>query len=104
MLITLKMLVSKEMLPLDLQFIWNGCSISFWTTMLTPIIELQLADSLSDSEKLQKALYGLVALGVGEVLGGLLHGLMIDKIGSRKAIWLNILIICVMFASTIVSI
>ena len=101
---TFKMLISKDMRPINLLLIWNGCSICYWSTMLTPIIALQLGDTYTDQEKLQKALFGLVAFGFGEVAGGFLHGLLIDKIGSRKTIWVNLIIIISVFTVSIISV
>lgn len=45
----------------------------------------------------------MVAFGFGEVFGGLLHGLLIDKIGSKKTVFVNILIVTLTFASTLYS-
>ena len=38
----------------------------------------------------------MVAFGFGEVSGGFLHGLLIDKIGSKKTVIINVLIIIIM--------
>jgi hypothetical protein len=48
-------------------------------------------------------MYGMVVFGVGEVSGGL-YGLLIDKIGSRKTIFVNISIICLTFGVTFLSV
>jgi predicted MFS family arabinose efflux permease len=50
------------------------------------------------------ALFGLVVFGYGEVVGGILHGILIDKIGSRETVKFNILLILIMIFSTIFSI
>ena len=98
---TAKLLVSKEMLPFLPQQIWGGCSICYWSTMLIPIMTLQQGDDgRTDKEHLQYGLYGMVAFGVGECVGGLFHGLLIDKIGSRRTIWANLIILIFVFGVT----
>jgi predicted MFS family arabinose efflux permease len=42
----------------------------------------------------------MVAFGVGEVFGGFLHGLLIDKIGSKKAVLVNVCILILVIAAT----
>jgi predicted MFS family arabinose efflux permease len=46
----------------------------------------------------------MVAFGFGEVFGGLLHGLLIDKIGSKKAVLVNLIIMILTFSATQYSI
>jgi len=36
----------------------------------------------------------MVVLGVGEILGGLVMGLIVDKIGARKSSLINVGLIC----------
>jgi predicted MFS family arabinose efflux permease len=45
----------------------------------------------------------MVAFGFGEVIGGFTHGILIDKIGSKKAVIVNLFILVAAIASTIVS-
>jgi predicted MFS family arabinose efflux permease len=45
----------------------------------------------------------MVAFGFGEVIGGFLHGLLIDKIGSKKAVIVNLAIIVCVIGATIIS-
>ena len=99
---TIKLLFSREMLSLDLNLIWGGMSIAYWSTVLTPLMTLQQPGKTED-EQLQGALFGMTAFGVGEVLGGFLHGLLIDKIGSKKTVFFNLIIIAALFVSTMMS-
>ena len=46
----------------------------------------------------------MIALGVGEVVGGILMGWFIDKYGSKKATILNLFIVLAMTAVTLESI
>jgi predicted MFS family arabinose efflux permease len=103
MLGTFKLMFTKEMMSINLLCFWSGCSISYWSTMLTPIMSLQVGEDKSDNEKLQLALFGMVAFGFGEVVGGFIHGLIIDWIGSRASIKVNLLVMVVTFSSTLWS-
>lgn len=59
---------------------------------------------ISDNDKDSKVLFALIALGFGEVLGGLLLGLIIDKIGSKKTSLINFSVIIILISVTILSI
>jgi len=89
-----------------LNLLWNGIIIAYWSTLLVPIMtDIQQpedcnGDETCDNNKTSKALYGMVGFGFGEVFGGLLHGLLIDKIGSRKTIFINILIVILVISAT----
>ena len=50
------------------------------------------------------ALFGLVVFGYGEVIGGICHGILIDKIGSKEACKTNITLLIIMIFSTLISI
>jgi len=45
----------------------------------------------------------MVIFGFGEVIGGFIHGLVIDRIGSKKTVFLNLIIILIMMVLTIES-
>jgi predicted MFS family arabinose efflux permease len=38
----------------------------------------------------------MVAMGVGEVAGGFIHGLIIDRIGSKNTVFINVAIVVIM--------
>ena len=42
----------------------------------------------------------MVAFGFGECVGGIFHGLLIDKIGSKRTIWANLVILIAVFGIT----
>jgi MFS family permease len=46
----------------------------------------------------------MVGFGFGEVIGGLFLGFFIDRIGSKKASIMNIMIILVMILVTIICV
>ena len=57
-----------------------------------------------EKERISYALYGMVAFGFGEVIGGYLHGLIIDKLGSKRTCYVNTSIMTITVASCLVSI
>ena len=46
----------------------------------------------------------MMAFGGGEVIGGFIHGQIIDRIGSKKTVFVNVFIVAVMGISACVSI
>ena len=46
----------------------------------------------------------MIGLGFGEVIGGFTHGLLIDKLGSKKTVFLNLFYVCVMISTALASI
>ena len=83
---------------------WTGVSTAYWTTILTPVLVLQQSQTQSSEiEKLQKALFGMCVFGIGECCG-YFYGLAVDKLGNRKAIFLNLTIIVVNAGVTVYSI
>lgn len=47
---------------------------------------------------------GMVAFGFGEVIGGFITGLVIDRLGSKKTVFYNILVMTLMTTSALISI
>ncbi len=98
---TLRFMKMKRMMLINPQLFWTGVSIAFWSGILTPIIVLQLADSnLSETEKQAMALMAMIWFGVGEVLGGVVEGFVIDLVGSKLATWFNIAVCLGMTAAS----
>jgi predicted MFS family arabinose efflux permease len=82
---TIALICTKKMMYLNMQLLWSGTSIAFWSAMLIPIMTLELADhtDFSENQKTSWALYGMVSFGFGEVIGGYIMGMVIDKCGSK---------------------
>ena len=59
---------------------------------------------MDEDHKESKALQGMIAFGAGEIIGGLLLGVIIDKIGSKYTCIINIVIVAVQGLVTILSI
>ena len=83
------MMLNKRMRYLDLQIIWTGLSISFWSSLLIPSLTLELSNTrgdkmLSNNDKTSKALFAMSCFGVGEILGSTVMGKNIDRFGPQK--------------------
>ncbi|CDW80279.1 major facilitator superfamily protein [Stylonychia lemnae] len=80
---------------------WTGVSISYYTGMLVPIMTASISLTDDDSQsQFKKAMLAMVALGVGEMMGGQIIGLVVDKVNSKVACIVNLVIMIVMFAFT----
>lgn len=76
------------------QCLWVGVSVAFWSGLLTPIMTLSL-EEFTQNEQLEKTLYALAVLGIGEITGGYFMGLIVDKTSSRIGCVFNILSIII---------
>ena len=100
----LELMVDQKMMYLNLETFWTGSSMAFWSGILTPILVLQMKETLmTEKEKLSLALMGMVAFGVGNVFGGLFFGALADKIGPKNGCYVNVFLICVQGVVTIFS-
>lgn len=85
-----KLTFRKKMMLVNLQSIWSGGSIAFWSSALATVLVFQLKDTdLSDTEKESKAMTAMIAFGFGEVIGGVIFGVVIDIIGTKNTCLLN---------------
>ena len=77
-----------------------------WSGLLTPIMVLSLSNhpEYTEEHKQALALKAMIMFGVGEVVGGVIPGFIIDKIGSKYTSIINVLIITLMFGVTIVCV
>ena len=96
---------------MNLQCVFTGVSISYWSGIITPIVVFLLDNDpdykdrkLADNQKEQQAMRVLIAFGVGEVLGGLFLGWVIDKFNPRRSIAVLLGIIIVMTGVTVYNI
>lgn len=65
------------------------------------MINGSIHEDISPNEKLSKCQFAIVALGAGEMLGGLIVGKIIDVYSSKIAVFTNLTIIVIMTALSI---
>jgi len=68
-----RLIVSKRMRWLLPQVFWTGISLALYTGILVPMITATIPGD-DDQDKFEKSMFCMVALGVGEMLGGLFIG------------------------------
>ena len=76
------------------QIFWTGISLAVYSGLLTPIIFNTMPDE-DDNVKFQKSMFAMTALGIGEILGGIYTGFLIDKYGNKVATYSNIVTVFV---------
>lgn len=63
---------------------------------MTPIIVFTLdSKDISEKEKESWALFAMITLGFGQMLGGLVMGLLMDKIGAQKTSIVNVVLLSI---------
>lgn len=94
------MMINRRMLMLLPLVMWTGVSVAFYSGVLTIIV----SNSINEADNLKQyySQLAMIAFGVGEILGCFFIGYIIDKIGSKKASWVNVGICIVMTACTLI--
>ena len=84
----------------------NGLSCCYWSGFLVPVMvyELKSHTELNEKEKTSWALFAMVSFGFGEVIGGHLTGMVIDKYGSKIGSIKNVILAILVTSVTIISI
>lgn len=91
------------MRPLIPQLAWTGISIAVTTGLLVQIISTTLEyQGMEEEEVFELSMMAMVTLGVGEIVGATFMGVMVDKIGPKKACWFNFISIGVASISIII--
>jgi sugar phosphate permease len=84
------------------QCAWTGVSIAFFSGNL---VEMMVASHSAKDRATEKALgdanYAMILFGVGEILGCFFIGWIVDHYGSYRATIMNVVIMLVMGAFTV---
>jgi len=78
--VLLELMISKRMRWVLPEIVWAGISLAIYTGLLVPMISNTL-EGRDNTEKLMKSMYAMVCLGVGEIVGSLAIGQVIDRYG-----------------------
>ena len=81
---TAKLMVTRKMMLVIPFIIWSALSQSIISGCFVPMMNETMKDDYptwSDNTKLEYALYAMVPLGVGEVIGSLYQGFIADRHG-----------------------
>eukprot|EP00347_Sterkiella_histriomuscorum_P021544 403333605 len=97
-----KLLISKRMLIFLPQLLWIGVSIAIYSGLLVTIIQTSLTDVTNINKKNEKSMLALVAFGVGEIVGAMIIGQIVDRMNSTIASFFNVLFIAITTVLTII--
>lgn len=88
-----------RMIPL---IMWSGISIAYFNGVLISTMSLTLPQGTIEEEKSsnQKIMLAMVTFGIGEIIGSMLNGKIVDKLGSRKTVFVDLFIIVIMGIAT----
>jgi MFS family permease len=77
------------------QSFWTGVSIAYFSGNLTEMLQGTLQDE-SDEDQFYWSSLAMALFGLGEVFGCFFIGVFIDRLGSKFAVLINLLIIVAM--------
>mmetsp|Transcript_6227 Transcript_6227/g.4696 ORF Transcript_6227/g.4696 Transcript_6227/m.4696 type:complete len:85 (-) Transcript_6227:142-396(-) len=60
---------------------WSGVSLAIYIGMFINLMEESMDESWSDNERIEKALTVMISLAIGELIGTLIYGFLLDKVG-----------------------
>jgi len=96
----LHLVFSKRLIFFLPQQIFTGISIAYYSGMLVPILTASI-DSEDQQLQFQKSLLAMVALGAGEMIGSLIQGQVVDKVGNRTPVIIIVVSLMVTIAVTL---
>ena len=77
------------MLTLVPLIVWTSFSLSIFSSLFVPMMIQTMPENGLAKENLQKATEAMIFLGVGAVAGGLFNGWLLDLLGYKRAILVN---------------
>jgi MFS family permease len=87
-----EMLRSKKMRYVIPEIAWAGISLAIITAVIVPIVSTSVGgDDLN--EKLIKSMFAMVCLGIGEIVGSLIIGQVIDRKGNKPTSIITLILI-----------
>ena len=95
---TIRLLFSQKMMMLNLELVYSGTILSYWSCMLIPMMALQLNRTNPEYHETHVdslALQAMVFFGVGEVVSGMIMGQVNDKLKTKYTCLVNIFIILI---------
>lgn len=84
-----EMTLTKRMRWFLPQLLWIGISIAIYSGLLVPIISLSLQGE-NNEKQFEKSMLAMVTFGVGEIVGGLVIGQVVDRKNSKIASLYNV--------------
>ena len=79
------------------EIFWTGISIAYWSGLVATIVARTVPDK-DENEKIAAGLYALSVLGVGEMVGSIFMGLVVDKLSSKVGCIVNMINVVIVWA------
>jgi MFS family permease len=95
---TLRLFATVKMIKVIQFMLITGFVLAYFATFLPKLIANTVPIK---SEKLSKSLYWMIVLGVGEVIGGFLHGKIIDKTSNKFGVFFAMCVLTITVGLTI---
>jgi MFS family permease len=73
---------------------YSGISLSIYTGLLVPMVVTTIPNE-TENQQMMKSLFSMVTLGIGEIVGSLFMGQVIDKLGNKYSSSLNVLAVTI---------
>jgi MFS family permease len=89
---TFKLIIDKKMLIIAPKILWTGISLSIQNVFLVKMIAASVAGN-DINQKIMKSLLTLMSLGLGEIVGSLSIGPIIDRYPSSVTTYITFLLI-----------
>lgn len=61
--------------------------------MIVPIIYETFPETDSYNQKFELSMLAMCSLGFGEIFGGIGMGIIVDKLGSKKSVFINVALV-----------
>ena len=94
---TVRLIGNRRMIRLLPEIFWTGISIAYWSGLVATIVARTVPEK-PENEQIAASLYALSVLGVGEMLGSIFMGLVVDKISSKFGCLVNMINVVIVWA------
>ena len=94
---TVRLIVNRRMIRLLPEIFWTGISIAYWSGLVATIVARTVPNK-DENEKIAAGLYALSVLGVGEMVGSIFMGMVVDKLSSKVGCIVNMINVVIVWA------
>lgn len=92
------LLVSKRMLYVVPYIFWSSISYAIYAGSLVVLMNQTMNSDWSDNKKTQNSLFAMIGLGVGEIVGSIVCGKILDKWNQKAGLIYDMIITAIAFA------
>ena len=100
---TVRLIGNRRMIRLLPEIFWTGISIAYWSGLVATIVARTVPEK-PENEQIAASLYALSVLGVGEMIGSIFMGLVVDKLSSKVGCVVNMINVVLVWAISFMQI